>query len=136
MRMINEFKEFALKGNMMDMATGIIIGAAVSAVVGSLVNDILMPIIGLFTGGIDFTNLFVNLGEGNFTSLAAAKEAGAAVFGYGAFIQAFINFLIIAFVIFLIIKGMNVLKKKQEEAPAAPSEDIILLREIRDSLNK
>lgn len=136
MGMINEFKEFALKGNMMDMATGIIIGAAVSAVVGSLVNDILMPIIGLFTGGIDFTNLFVNLGEGDFTSLAAAKEAGAAVFGYGAFIQAFINFLIIAFVIFLIIKGMNVLKKKQEEAPAAPAEDIILLREIRDSLNK
>ena len=136
MGMINEFKEFALKGNMMDMATGIIIGAAVSAVVGSLVNDILMPIIGLFTGGIDFTNLFVNLGEGDFTSLAAAKEAGAAVFGYGAFIQAFINFLIIAFVIFLIIKGMNVLKKKQEEAPVAPAEDIILLREIRDSLNK
>ena len=136
MSMISEFKEFALKGNMMDMATGIIIGAAISAVVGSLVNDILMPIIGLFTGGIDFTNLFVNLGEGDFTSLAAAKEAGAAVFGYGAFIQAFINFLIIAFVIFLIIKAMNVLKKKQEEAPAAPSEDIILLREIRDNLNK
>lgn len=136
MGMIREFKEFALKGSMMDMATGIIIGAAISAVVGSLVKDIIMPIIGLLTGGVDFTNLFINLGEGDFTSLAAAKEAGAAVFGYGAFIQAFINFLIIAFVIFLIIKGMNALKKKQEEAPVSPSEDTILLREIRDSLNK
>lgn len=136
MGMITEFKEFALKGNMMDMATGIIIGAAVSAVVGSLVNDILMPIIGLFTGGIDFTNLFINLGEGDFSSLAAAKEAGAAVFGYGAFIQAIINFLIIAFVIFLIIKAMNNMKKKQEKAPAAPPEDVVLLREIRDSLKK
>ncbi len=134
--MITEFKEFALKGNMMDMATGIIIGAAVSAVVGSLVNDILMPIIGLFTGGIDFSNLFINLGEGDFSSLAAAKEAGAAVFGYGAFIQAIINFLIIAFVIFLIIKAINNMKKKQEKAPAAPPEDVVLLREIRDSLKK
>ncbi len=136
MGMITEFKEFALKGNMMDMATGIIIGAAVSAVVGSLVNDILMPIIGLFTGGIDFSNLFINLGEGDFSSLAAAKEAGAAVFGYGAFIQAIINFLIIAFVIFLIIKAINNMKKKQEKAPAAPPEDVVLLREIRDSLKK
>ncbi len=136
MGMITEFKEFALKGNMMDMATGIIIGAAVSAVVGSLVNDILMPIISLFTGGIDFSNLFINLGEGDFSSLAAAKEAGAAVFGYGAFIQAIINFLIIAFVIFLIIKAINNMKKKQEKAPAAPPEDVVLLREIRDSLKK
>ncbi len=136
MGMITEFKEFALKGNMMDMATGIIIGAAVSAVVGSLVNDILMPIIGLFTGGMDFSNLFINLGEGDFSSLAAAKEAGAAVFGYGAFIQAIINFLIIAFVIFLIIKAINNMKKKQEKAPAAPPEDVVLLREIRDSLKK
>lgn len=136
MSMASEFKEFALKGNMMDMATGIIIGAAVSAVVGSLVDDLLMPIIGLFTGGIDFSNLFINLGEGDFSTLAAAREAGASVFGYGAFIQAFINFLIIAFVIFLIIKAVNNMKKKEEAAPAAPPEDIVLLREIRDSLNK
>lgn len=136
MSMISEFKEFALKGNMMDMATGIIIGAAVSAVVGSLVDDLLMPIIGLFTGGIDFSNLFINLGAGDFSTLAAAKEAGASVFGYGAFIQALINFLIIAFVIFLIIKAINNMKKKEEAAPAAPPEDIVLLREIRDSLNK
>ena len=136
MSMVSEFKEFALKGNMMDMATGIIIGAAVSAVVGSLVDDLLMPIIGLFTGGIDFSNLFINLGEGDFSTLAAAREAGASVFGYGAFIQALINFLIIAFVIFLIIKAVNNMKKKEEAAPAAPPEDIVLLREIRDSLNK
>lgn len=136
MGMISEFKEFALKGNMMDMATGIIIGAAVSAVVGSLVDDLLMPIIGLFTGGIDFSNLFINLGEGDFSTLAAAREAGASVFGYGSFIQALINFLIIAFVIFLIIKAINNMKKKEEAAPAAPPEDIVLLREIRDSLNK
>ena len=136
MGMISEFKEFALKGNMMDMATGIIIGAAVSAVVGSMVDDLLMPIIGLVTGGIDFTNLFVNLGEGDYSTLAAAKEAGAPVFGYGAFIQAIINFLIIAFVIFLIIKAINNMKKKEEEKPAAPPEDITLLREIRDSLKK
>ena len=121
---------------MMDMATGIIIGAAVSAVVGSLVGDLLMSIIGLLTGGIDFTHLFINLGEGDYATLAAAKEAGAAIFGYGAFIQAFINFLIIAFVIFMLIKAMNSMKKKQEKAPAAPPENIVLLREIRDSLKK
>lgn len=136
MGMISEFKEFALKGNMMDMATGIIIGAAVSTVVGSLVDDLIMPIVGLFTGRVDFTNLFVNLGEGDFSTLAAAKEAGAPVFGYGAFIQAFTNFLIIAFVIFMIIKAVNNMKKKEEAAPAAPPEDVILLREIRDSLKK
>ncbi len=136
MGMISEFKEFALKGNMMDMATGIIIGAAVSTVVGSLVDDLIMPIVGLFTGRVDFTNLFVNLGEGDFSTFAAAKEAGAPVFGYGAFIQAFINFLIIAFVIFMIIKAVNNMKKKEEAAPAAPPENVILLREIRDSLKK
>ena len=136
MGMVSEFKEFVMKGNMMDMATGIIIGAAVSAVVGSLVDDIIMPIIGLFTGGVDFSNLFVNLGEGDFTSLAAAKEAGASIFAYGAFIQALINFLIIAFVIFMIIKAVNSMKKKEEEKPAAPPEDIVLLREIRDGLKR
>ena len=136
MGMISEFKEFALKGNMMDMATGIVIGAAVTAVVGSLVDNLVMPIVGLFTGGVDFTNLFVNLGEGDYSTLAAAKEAGASVFGYGAFIQAMINFLIIAFVIFMIIKAVNNMKKKEEAAPAAPPEDTVLLREIRDSLKK
>ncbi|MGI9227736.1 MAG: large-conductance mechanosensitive channel protein MscL [Gammaproteobacteria bacterium] len=126
MGMVSEFKEFVMKGNMMDMATGIIIGAAVSAVVGSLVDDIIMPIIGLFTGGVDFSGLSMVLGEGE----------AAPVFGYGAFIQALINFLIIAFVIFMIIKAVNSMKKKEEAAPAAPPEDVVLLREIRDSLKK
>ena len=124
--MISEFKEFVSKGSMMDMATGIIIGAAVTAVVTSLVDDILMPIIGLFTGGVDFSGLGISLGEGE----------GAAVFGYGAFIQALINFLIISFVIFLIIKAVNSMKKKEEEKLTPPPEEVILLREIRDSLKK
>ena len=126
MGMISEFKEFVTKGNMMDMATGIIIGAAVTAVVGSMVNDLIMPIIGLLTGGVDFTHLSIALGDGE----------DAAKFGYGAFIQALINFLIIAFVIFMIIKAVNNMKKKEAQAPAAPAEDVVLLREIRDSLKK
>ncbi|MFK7815042.1 MAG: large-conductance mechanosensitive channel protein MscL [Gammaproteobacteria bacterium] len=126
MGMVSEFKEFVMKGNMMDMATGIIIGAAVSAVVGSLVDDLIMPIVGLFTGGTDFSSLGIPLGEGE----------GAAIFGYGSFIQALINFLIISFVIFMIIKAVNSMKKKEEEAPSAPPEDLVLLREIRDSLKK
>jgi large conductance mechanosensitive channel len=123
MGMVSEFKEFISKGSMMDMATGIIIGAAVTAVVGSMVNDLIMPIIGLIVGGIDFSQLSVALGEGE----------DAAKFGYGAFIQALINFLIISFVIFMIVKAVNSMKKKEE---AAPAEDIVLLREIRDSLKK
>ena len=126
MGMVSEFKEFISKGSMMDMTTGIIIGAAVTAVVGSMVNDLIMPIIGLIVGGIDFSQLSVALGEGE----------DAAKFGYGAFIQALINFLIISFVIFMIVKAVNSMKKKEEAAPAAPAEDIVLLREIRDSLKK
>ena len=136
MGMISEFKEFVSKGSMMDMATGIIIGAAVTAVVTSLVDDLIMPIISLFTGGIDFSNLFAVLGEGEYATLAAAQEAGASVFAYGSFINALINFLIISFVIFMIIKAVNSMKRKEEEKPAAPPEDIILLREIRDNLKK
>jgi large conductance mechanosensitive channel len=120
----------------MDMATGIIIGAAVTALVGSLVDDIIMPVVGLFTGGTDFSSLFMVLGDGEFDTLAAAQEAGASVFAYGAFINAIINFLIISFVIFMIIKGVNNMKKKEAEAPAEPPEDLVLLREIRDSLKK
>ena len=126
MGMISEFKDFVSKGNMMDMATGIIIGAAVTAVVGSMVNDLIMPIIGLFTGGVDFSNLAIVLGEGE----------DAAKFGYGAFIQALINFLIISFVIFMIIKAVNSMKKKEKSKPSAPPEEVVLLREIRDSLKK
>jgi large conductance mechanosensitive channel len=137
--MLNEFKNFIAKGNVMDMAVGIIIGAAFTAIVTSLVADLINPIIGVITGGVDFSNLFVNLGEGDYTSLAAAQEAGAPVFAYGSFITAVINFLIIAFVVFLLVKMVNRVKdaatKKEAAAPAGPSE-VDLLMEIRDALKK
>ena len=140
--MINEFKEFIAKGNVMDMAVGIIIGAAFTAIVSSLVGDLINPIIGFIFGGLDFSNYFVNLGDGEFTSLAAAQEAGAPVFAYGAFFTAVINFLIIAFIVFLLVKMVNRVKEaseKKEEAkaeePAGPSELDVLL-EIRDALKK
>ena len=138
--MLKEFKDFIAKGNVMDMAVGIIIGAAFTAIVASLVADLINPIIGLITGGINFSDLFVNLGEGEFTSLAAAKEAGAPVFAYGSFITAVINFLIIAWVVFMLVKGVNRLKdaavKKNEPVPSAPSGPTQeqLLTEIRDAL--
>jgi len=138
MGFIKEFKEFAVKGNVMDMAVGVIIGGAFGKIVTSLVNDVLMPLIGKLTGGISFTDLFVNLGDGNYQTLAAAQEAGAAVLAYGQFIQNIIDFIIIAFCIFLMIKGMNKLKKKEEpapEAPAGPTQEE-LLTEIRDLLKK
>lgn len=141
--MLNEFKAFIAKGNVVDLAVGIIIGAAFTAIVNSLVADLINPIIGVITGGIDFSNLFTNLGDGDYTSLAAAKEAGAPVFAYGSFITAIINFLIIAWVVFLIVKAVNRLKEataRKEEAaaaaaPAGPSELDVLL-EIRDALKK
>ena len=126
--MMKEFKEFISRGNVMDMAVGIIIGGAFTAIVGSLVADIIGPIIGMVMGGIDFSSLSVQVGE--------------AVLTYGNFIQAIINFLIVAWVIFMIVKSMNKMKRKEEEkpaepeAPAEPPEDIVLLREIRDSLKK
>ena len=139
--MLKEFKDFIAKGNVMDMAVGIIIGAAFTAIVTSLVADLINPIIGVVTGGIDFSNLFVNLGDGDYASLAAARDAGAPVFAYGSFITAVINFLIIAFVVFLLVKMVNRVKdaavKKEEAAavPAGPTE-IDLLKEIRDSLKR
>ena len=139
--MLQEFKTFIAKGNVMDMAVGIIIGAAFTAIVSSLVADLINPIIGFVSGGLDFSNFFVNLGDGDFASLTAARDAGAPVFAYGAFITAVINFLIIAFVVFLLVKGVNRVKeaaaKKEEaeEAPAGPSEIDVLL-EIRDALKK
>ena len=131
--MIKEFKEFISRGNVLDMAVGVVIGGAFTAIVNSLVGDILMPIIGGITGGINFTAYVLNIGEASIN--------------YGTFIQAIVNFLIVAFVIFLIVKGANKMKEKAEaakkkekevaaEAPAEPSEDILLLREIRDSLKK
>ena len=140
--MIQEFKDFIAKGNVMDMAVGIIIGAAFTAIVSSLVDDLINPIIGLFTGGVDFTNNYVVLsGEVPAgASLEAAREAGASVFAYGAFLMAVINFLIIAWVVFLLVKMVNRVKaaaeKPQEVAPevdTGPSEKDILI-EIRDAL--
>ncbi|WP_212524906.1 large conductance mechanosensitive channel protein MscL [Actibacterium sp. MT2.3-13A] len=140
--MLNEFKAFIAKGNVMDMAVGIIIGAAFTAIVKSMVDDLINPILGLLLGGLDFTNLFVVLGEGEFDTLEAARGAGAAVFAYGAFLTAVINFLIIAFVVFLLVRYVNKVKdmalKKEEPAPAeaAPAgpTELDLLAEIRDAL--
>jgi len=137
MGFIKEFKEFAMKGNVMDMAVGVIIGGAFGKIVTSLVNDVLMPVISVATGGIDFTNLFVNLSDDvKYKTLAEAQEAGASVFAYGQFIQNIIDFIIIAFCIFLMIKAMNKLKKKEEPAPEAPKGPTQeeLLAEIRDLL--
>ncbi|HOV10129.1 MAG TPA: large-conductance mechanosensitive channel protein MscL [Bacteroidales bacterium] len=137
MGIVKEFKEFAVKGNMMDMAVGIIIGAAFGKIVSSLVNDIIMPPLGKLLGNVNFTDLYYAMDGKVYESLAKAKEAGAPVFAYGNFIQTVIDFLIIAFVIFMIIKGMNSLKKKKEEAPAAPpapTKEETLLTEIRDIL--
>jgi large conductance mechanosensitive channel len=118
--MLKEFKEFAMKGNMMDMAIGIIIGAAFGKIVSSLVADVLMPPLGKVMGNVDFSSLFVNLSDGNFPSLAAAKAAGAATVNYGIFINTVIDFVIIAFVLFLAIKGMNAMKRKEAAAAPAP----------------
>ena len=141
MGFVKEFTEFAMKGNVMDMAVGVIIGGAFGKIVTSLVNDVLMPVIGLATGGIDFTNLFINLSsDEKFSTLAAAQEAGASVFAYGQFIQNIVDFLIVAFCIFLMLKGINKLNRKKEEptepaAPAGPTQEE-LLAEIRDLLKK
>jgi large conductance mechanosensitive channel len=135
---LKEFKEFALKGNVIDLAVGIIIGAAFTAIVSSLVDDIIMPPIGLLLGGVDFSQLFVVLkGEGTYNTVAQAKEAGAVTWNIGLFINAVIKFLIVAFAVFLLVKSINTLTRKKPAAappPAAPPEDVVLLREIRDLL--
>ena len=115
--MLKEFKAFAMRGNVVDMAVGIIIGAAFGRIVSSFVNDVLMPPIGLLLGGLDFSNLFVNLSDGTYASLADAKDAGAATINYGLFITTVLDFIIVAFAIFMVIKQLNRMKK-QEEAPA------------------
>lgn len=138
--MLKEFKEFALKGNVMDMAVGIIIGAAFGKIIASLVGDVLMPVIGLLTGGFDVSQSYILLGEGSYESLAAAEAAGAAVLKYGAFIMAVFDFVIIAFVIFMMIRGMNKLRRKEAKAeaaaPPAPPKQEVLLEQIRDLLAK
>jgi large conductance mechanosensitive channel len=116
--MIKDFKEFIMRGNVLDMAIGIIIGIAFGAIVSSIVNDIIMPPIGMLLGNIDFSNLFVNLSGGEYTSLSEAKKAGAAVIAYGAFINTIINFLLVAVVMFFLIRAFNRFRKKQEVAPS------------------
>ncbi len=120
--MLKEFKEFAMRGNVLDMAIGIVIGAAFGKIVTSFVSDILMPPIGLLLGGVDFSNIFIVLGEGSYPSLEAAKEAGAATWNIGLFINTMIDFLIIAFAIFLVVKAINNMKRKEAVPPPAPSE--------------
>lgn len=139
---VQEFKAFAMRGNVMDMAVGVIIGAAFGKIVTSLVNDIIMPVVGILTGGLDFTGLFIALDGERYDTLAEAQEAGAALLTYGSFIQNIVDFLIIAFCIFLMIKGINKLTKKPEPEPAAPaaepepSAEEKLLTEIRDLLKE
>jgi large conductance mechanosensitive channel len=141
MSVMKEFREFAVKGNVIDLAVGVIIGAAFGKIVDSLVADVIMPVVGLVFGKLDFSNLFLVLGTvppGVANNLADLKKAGVAVLAYGNFITIAVNFVILAFIIFMMVKQINKLRKKHEEAPveAAPPEDIALLREIRDSLKR
>jgi large conductance mechanosensitive channel len=139
--MLKEFKQFALKGNVLDMAVGIIIGAAFGTVVQSMVNDVIMPPIGILLGGVDFSDLFVTLRQGAvpgpYATLALAREAGAVTLNYGMFTNAVISFIIVAFAVFMLVKSFNKLKKEEAAAPSAPPSlpaDVVLLGEIRDLL--
>jgi len=138
MSFMTEFKAFAVKGNAMDLAVGVIIGAAFGKIVDSVVNDLIMPVAGALFGGLDFSNMFIALKQvppGVAMTLAEVKKAGVPVFAYGNFIGILINFLILALIIFLMVRQINRLKKEAPTAaPAAPPEDVLLLREIRDSL--
>jgi large conductance mechanosensitive channel len=137
MSMSSEFKEFIMKGNVMDLAVGVIIGAAFGKIVDSLVNDIIMPIVGKITGGVDFSNMYIPLnGQDTTLALVEAKKAGA-VLAYGNFITIVVNFVILAFIIFMMVKQVNKMKKAEPAAAPAPTpDDVLLLREIRDSLKK
>jgi large conductance mechanosensitive channel len=135
--MLNEFKKFAMRGNVVDMAVGIVIGAAFGKIVSSAVNDVIMPPIGMLMGNVDFSNLFINLGANDYATLELARAAGAATINYGIFINTVLDFVIVAFAIFMVIRGMNKLQTKEEEKPAEPpkpSDEVLLLTEIRDSL--
>jgi len=140
--MLTEFKTFIARGNVLDLAAAVIIGSAFGAIVTSLTGDIIMPLISAITGNPDFSNLFIRLGSlpdgfaGSPTDYAALKAAGVAMFGYGAFITAIINFLIVAFAIFLLVKNVNRFTRAKQAEPAPPAEDVVLLREIRDLLKK
>jgi large conductance mechanosensitive channel len=135
--MLNEFKKFVMRGNVMDMAVGIIIGAAFGKIVASFVGDVLMPPLGLLLGKVDFTQLYVALDGETYASMAAAQEAGAPMLAYGAFLQTVVDFVIVAFAIFLLIRALNKMQKKEEAKPAAPPappKQEVLLQEIRDLL--
>lgn len=142
--MFKEFKAFIARGNVIDMAVGIIMGAAFTAIVNSMVGDLIMPVIGVLTSGVDFADKFVALDGNSYANLKAAKDAGVSVVSYGIFINAVINFVIISFVVFMLVKGVNKIKDaaekeekaKKEAAPAAPPADVVLLTEIRDILKK
>jgi large conductance mechanosensitive channel len=137
MGMVQEFREFALKGSVMDLAVGVIIGGAFGKIVDSAVNDLIMPLVSRLTGGLDFSNLFIPLASVPPDlphTLDAVRRAGVPVFAYGNFITVAINFAILAFIIFQMVTAMNRLKKSAPPAPPAPAEDVILLREIRDAL--
>ena len=138
--MLKEFKEFAMKGNVVDMAIGVIIGGAFGTIVKSLVDDVLMPPIGLALGGVDFSNYFVTLKGDSYASLKAAQDAGAVTINYGIFLNTVINFLIVAFALFMVVKGMNKMKKAEAAAPppppAEPPIEVKLLSEIRDLLKR
>ncbi len=140
MGMVQEFKEFAVKGNVVDLAVGVIIGAAFGKIVDSVVSDLILPIVGAVVGKLDFSNLFIVLGSvppGTVTTLDALKKAGVPVFAYGNFITVAVNFAILAFIIFLMVKQINRLKRREVVLPTtAPAEDTVLLREIRDSLRR
>jgi large conductance mechanosensitive channel len=145
MGMVQEFKEFAVKGNVMDLAVGVIIGGAFSTIVTSVVKDLIMPVVGVASGGLDFSNKFVRLGQipasfkGSADSYKDLQAAGVAAFGYGAFITVLINFIILAFIIFLMVKFINKLRHAQDQpvaSPPPPAEEVVLLREIRDEMKK
>ncbi|MBE9590347.1 large conductance mechanosensitive channel protein MscL [Moraxella sp. K127] len=142
MSMLQEFKEFAVKGNVMDLAVGVIIGGAFGKITTSLVDDVIMPVISAAIGDVDFSNMLIPLAEvpeGTAMTYAALKEAGVPVLAYGNFITILINFIILAFIVFLLVKGMNKMRRQAEaepEAPAEPSEEVLLLREISQKLSK
>lgn len=139
MSIVKEFREFAMKGNVVDMAVGIIIGAAFGTIVKNLVDGVLMPPLGLLIGNVDFSQLFINLSADSYATLAEATAAGAPVIKYGMFLQSVFDFTIVAFAVFMMVKAINSAKRKEAIAPSTPAatpEDIVLLREIRDALKK
>lgn len=136
MGMVSEFKEFIARGNVLDLAVAVVIGAAFGRIVTALVDGMVMPVVGMATGGTDFSQLYVALDGRDYASLAAAQEAAAPVITYGAFLQTIVDFLLVAFVIFLVVRAYNRMRPPKAEAPAATPEDILLLREIRDELRR